>query len=198
MNDIPTRPKGMVIRTEEIEPIVESLRSVEKCKFLVFGCGNDTPFWDEVNTGGRTVFLENYGDWIEKVKAQSKDRNFEIYEVKYHTFLSKWKEYLVEEDLSFLEIKLPETVLNTKWDVILVDAPVGRSTKTHNKLYGPPPGRMSSIYMANKLIKDFGTVFIHDITRPAERAFGDRIFGKENLTLQVSYLGKYIKKVKND
>ena len=195
LESMPQRPKGMGILQEEAELIFKSIKAVDNCNFLVFGCGNDTPFWDEVNNG-RTVFLENYEDWIQKVKDSSKDRDLEIYKVEYKTVLCKWKEYYQEKDLSFLEMELPEAVLNTKWDVILVDSPVGRSTRNHTKQYGTPaPGRMSSIYMADKLVKDSGTVFIHDITRPAERHFGDRIFGKENLKNKISYLGKYIKKV---
>ena len=196
INDIPERPKGMIIRPEEIKPIVESIRSVDVCQFLVFGCGNDSPFWAKVNPFGRTAFLENYDNWIQKTKENNKNLNLEIHKVEYKTTLSKWKEYYEEEDLSFLEIDLPDVISNTKWDVILVDSPVGRETRTHFKVYRKHAlGRMSSIYMADKLIKPNGTVYIHDITREAERHFGDRIFGKDNLQLKVSYLGKYIKKV---
>ena len=194
MGYIPERPKGMGIRQEEAELIIESIRSVKNCKLLVFGCGNDTPFWDEVNDG-RTAFLENYDNWI---NAATYNNPFilEIHKVEYFTVLSKWEEYYAKDDLSFLAMDLPEEILNTKWDVVLVDSPVGRDTKTHTRIYGTPaPGRMQSIYMANQLVKDNGTVFIHDILRPAERNFGHRIFGKNNLETKISYLGKYIKKV---
>ena len=47
------------------------------------------------------------------------------------------------------------------------------------------PGRMSSIYMASKMIEKGGYVFVHDCEREVERAYVDRFLKEENLISEV-------------
>jgi len=44
-----------------------------------------------------------------------------------------------------------------------------------------PPGRMYSIYMASKLVKDGGYVLVHDCCREIEIAFSDKFLKEKNL-----------------
>ena len=191
---IPDRPKGMILREEEIELIVEAIwDTYDNCKLLIFGTGNDSSFWAEVNRYGRNIFLENQQKWIDKTLADNPE--LEIHKVDYHTKLSDWKKYSKMDKIDSLTITIPEEVMDIKWDVIIVDGPTGRDTRSYRKEYGEEPhGRMSSIYMAHKLIADNGTVFIHDITRKPEQYFGELLFGKPKQIM--SYLGMYKKECK--
>ena len=55
--------------------------------FLIFGTGHDSKFWTRMNSGGRTVFLEDNPVWV-KV-----DQSLEVYEVKYFSApMSRYEE----------------------------------------------------------------------------------------------------------
>ena len=45
------------------------------CNFLVFGLGHDAVIWKQINHGGRTVFLEDDKNWIDKFDS----KELEIY-----------------------------------------------------------------------------------------------------------------------
>ena len=72
---------------------------------------------------------------------------------------------------------LSDEVLNYKYDFIIVDAPLGHQPPRPLK----GPGRMSSIFMASKLIKKNGIAVIDDMGRPIERQYAFHFFGQENL-----------------
>jgi len=141
------------------------------CNFLVFGLGEDADTWKDINKGGRTVFLEDDSDWIEKFN----NRDLEIHAVEYNT---KAEDYLsIGFEKENLEMDLPESILNTEWDIIFVDGPLG-----HN----PPrpfkgPGRMKSIYTAHKLLKNNGICIVDDMGREIEKLYSSHFFGEENL-----------------
>jgi uncharacterized Tic20 family protein len=52
----------------EYSLIVEELQKSPAGNFLVFGLGNDSKLWLDINRGGKTVFLEDQAEWIEMVK----------------------------------------------------------------------------------------------------------------------------------
>ena len=59
-------PDGLAnvqLDAEELRPIVEAIRARPGCRLLVFGCGNDSPFWEIVNSAGTTAFLEDNPHW---------------------------------------------------------------------------------------------------------------------------------------
>jgi hypothetical protein len=66
-------------------------------------------------------------------------------------------------------MRLPSSVRDAPWDVILVDAPPG-GLPSH-------PGRMQSIYEASRLVSLTGHVFVHDCHREVERVCTDRFLG---------------------
>jgi hypothetical protein len=43
------------------------MRKFDQCRLLVFGLGNDTPFWNQMNSEGRSTFLEDDRSWFEKI-----------------------------------------------------------------------------------------------------------------------------------
>jgi len=61
--------KGIQLQVAELLRIVHAIRSSERCNMLVFGLGNDSPFWVEVNGNGRNVFLEDFKLWFDKVNS---------------------------------------------------------------------------------------------------------------------------------
>jgi glycosyltransferase involved in cell wall biosynthesis len=131
-------------------------------KLLVFGLGRDSIFWHEANSGGRTVFLEDDPGWLRDMASAWPE--LEAYRVSYGTEQKDWK--VILERPEALDLELPAGVKNEIWDVVLVDGPPGYA--------GNFPGRMKSIYMAARLVKPGGLVFLHDAERETERAYAER------------------------
>jgi glycosyltransferase involved in cell wall biosynthesis len=157
----------------ELRPIVTAIRELPRCALLVFGCGNDSPFWESVNRGGTTAFLEDDPEWAGK--ACAKLVTAPVHSVQYGTTLAEWRRLL--DSPVELAMDLPAEVTSRQWDVIVVDAPSGYN--------GTQPGRMKSIYAASKLVAPGGRVFVHDCQRPAEQAFTSRYLGDDRLFIEV-------------
>jgi hypothetical protein len=158
---------GIQLRPAELIKIFHAIGQFGPCNFLVFGLGNDSPFWCEVNGQGRTVFLEDYQPWYEKITGIYP--GIEAYRVTYPLNITRWREVLDRpEDL---QIELPSAVTDTRWDVILVDGPRG------HRYSEEIPGRMSSIYMSSRLVGKGGYVFVHDAERHVEQQYAARYLG---------------------
>lgn len=148
------------------------ISALEPVNLLVFGLGGDSYLWKELNSKGKTVFLEDDLDWISKFE----DKDLDIVKVNYTTFVGDHEK--INFDSKILEMELPKNILKTKWDVIIVDAPLG---------HGPPgreykgPGRMQSIYTAHKLLKEDGICVVDDMKRMVEQKYALHYFGEENL-----------------
>jgi hypothetical protein len=171
---------GIILEATEILLIARGIREFQQCNLLIFGMGNDTPLWLEINANGRTAFLENSREWFQKIMELCPDA--ESYLVTYNTKITEWEVLLDEHSL--LAVDLPPQITGTKWDVIVVDGPSG-DYQTYKKQYGvEPPGRMSSIYMSSYLIKPNGYVFVHDCHRIIERVYSDRYLFDKNLVEQ--------------
>jgi len=145
---------------------------------LVWGLGNDSPFWDQ-STSGRVVFLEDdTSDPIAGVHWQEeilkKYPLLEAYQVHYTTeVLSSYDRYLNRSDLWHQELdvrpQLPANVTNAHWDVIIIDGPLG--------CCDTGPGRYQSIY-TSKLLASISThIFVDDYDRPVEQQFSKMVFG---------------------
>ncbi len=162
----------------EIQLHANELFEVEKAlrtpvNFLVFGMGHDSGFWHERNPGGRTAFIEDQEFWFKKIQAQHPF--LESYLVNYETKREDWKRLL--DSPGQLHLSLPESIVKTRWDVILIDGPGGDRDGT--------PGRMKSIYMASLLVSPNGHVFVHDSEREIEREYGNRFLLEKNLVGEV-------------
>jgi len=161
--------KGLMSFTQYFH-VGEVVNILSPCNMLVFGLGDDSYLWDEINAGGRTAFLEDNESWIENFS-----NNIEIHSVEYHTKVEDYETIGFDETL--LKIELPDTIRETDWDIIFIDGPLG-----HN----PPrpfkgPGRMSSIYEASRLLKSGGIAIVDDIGRVVEDKYAFHYFGGEQL-----------------
>jgi uncharacterized protein (TIGR01627 family) len=160
------------LHAAELRPIVTAIRERPGCALLVFGCGNDSPFWEKVNRGGTTAFLEDNPRWVSNARAALATAT--VHSVQYGTRLAEWPRLL--DSPSELAMDLPVELDSRRWDVILVDGPAGYDDTQ--------PGRMKSIYAASRLVAAGGRVFVHDCDRPAERAFTSRYLGDERLFVE--------------
>jgi glucuronoxylan 4-O-methyltransferase len=160
------------LSTEHLKVICKTIKRRVPCRLLVFGLGNDSLFWSNLNRGGVTIFIEDDKDWFQKITKKSK--GIKAFLINYGTKRKDWKKFL--EDTSLLDTTLPNDIEKEKWDVILVDAPSGWNDQT--------PGRMKSIFLSSKLIKISGDIFVHDSEREIEDIYSNKFLGKENLIME--------------
>ncbi|KAL8540965.1 hypothetical protein ACS0TY_002296 [Phlomoides rotata] len=165
---------------KEISVTSRVLDQHSPCNFLVFGLGHDSLMWHSLNHAGRTVFLEEDGAWIHQISRRFP--MLESYHVSYHSKVNqandlmrvgKGPECTAVSDPRYsmcqLALKsLPSVVYETRWNVIMVDAPTG--------YYEEAPGRMTAIYTAGMMARNGGGggethVFVHDVNREVEDKF---------------------------
>ncbi|CAI9101525.1 OLC1v1038866C1 [Oldenlandia corymbosa var. corymbosa] len=165
---------------KEISVTSKILEKKSPCNFLVFGLGHDSLMWSTLNYAGRTVFLEEDESWIEQIKRRFP--MLESYHVTYDTKVTQANELMEvgkgpectpvsdpRYSMCQLALKtLPEEVYQTKWDLIMVDAPTG--------YYDDAPGRMAAIYTAGMMARNredggITDVFVHDVNREIEDQF---------------------------
>lgn len=164
---------GIQLSASQLRLIILTVKQSAPCRLLVFGLGNDTVFWLQLNRGGETVFLEDNEFWLRRVVGRS--RHIKAYLVAYGTRRGDWQKLL--ESPSELAMSLPAAVEKHSWDIVIVDAPAGYDDNT--------PGRMKSIYMASQLAKCPGDVFVHDCNREIEDIYSHRFLGEPNLMIEV-------------
>ena len=153
--------EGTQLRPAEIIRIFQAIGKFRQCNLLVFGLGNDSPMWCEINRTGRTVFLEDYKPWFDKITTMYPE--IEAYPVSYSGNITQWRELMDQPEK--LELRLPAEVPLHAWDVVLVDGPRGHQYSENI------PGRMSSIYMSSQLVGKGGYVFVHDAERNVEKSY---------------------------
>lgn len=173
------RLNDIQLTTEELRAIIAAVKHRAPCEFLVFGLGYDSILWSKVNHGGTTVFLEDIQDWLREITQRHP--RITAYRVEYGTQRAQWRELL--QSPSVFEVDLPQEVMQTQFDVVLVDGPAGFGDST--------PGRMKSIAVASRLARLGGDVFVHDCDREVEQVCCDRFLGNENLSVEVGVLRHY-------
>ncbi|KAK6945523.1 Polysaccharide biosynthesis domain [Dillenia turbinata] len=167
---------------QTLNEILVTSRVLEKkspCNFLVFGLGHDSLMWSALNYGGRTIFLEEDGAWIEQIRRRFP--MLESYHVMYDSKVNQANDLMevgkglectavADPKYSMCQLALkglPSEVYDIQWDLIMVDAPTG--------YYEEAPGRMTAIYTAGMMArnrKDGETdVFVHDVNREVEDKF---------------------------
>ena len=156
-------------------------------KVLIFGSGLDSPLIckavSDIHPHSNVYFLENDFRWTYglKKKLSRISSRCEIIPIWYDTALEDWIDLIgMENELAEnVMSQLPTKVQNSKFDVILVDSPVGND-------FGQP-GRMASIATADRLIRTDGQgiIFVDDIHRFVEMLFSSYLlrpkFGKEHV-----------------
>ena len=162
--------KGLMSKKQYLR-IAKKLSEISPCNLLVFGLGDDSYLWSKINNKGKTIFLEDSKEWIASVN----DGTLDVEHVVYQTSVENQKEigFIPEK----LELSIPNRVSDLTYDFIIVDAPLGHQPPRPFK----GPGRMSSIYMAFKLLKKGGVVVIDDMGRPIEKQYAFHYFKEENL-----------------
>lgn len=163
----------IILSTEQIKLITETIANKKNCRLLVFGLGNDSAFWYKLNKSGESIFLEDKEKWMNKITKKIK--NTRAFKIDYKSQRKDWKKLI---DLSHeLNIDLPNEITDKEWNVIIVDAPKGSSDSS--------PGRMKSIFLASKLISDHGDVFVHDCDREVEDIYSTKFLKKNNLVKEI-------------
>ena len=134
--------------------IAEILISKTPCNMLVFGVGRDSDLWIKLNNRGTTVFLEDNPMWLNLITQNIPEINAHL--VTYNTQRNQWIDLLNRNIEAELLLNLPKEIMETRWDIIFVDAPAGWADQT--------PGRMKSISTAAKLafLSKNCNVFVHD------------------------------------
>jgi len=167
---------GIQLKMAEILKVKECLDSYENCRFLVFGLGNDSPFWNEINASGSTLFLEDYSPWFDRITGAYPQLEAKL--VHYHNNITQWQELIDEPEK--LQLDLPSGMdPNRKWEVVLVDGPRGHM---HSEEI---PGRMSSIFMASQWVAPGGMVLVHDAQRKVESSYASKYLGEDRLIAKV-------------
>lgn len=164
---------GIILEVEELRAITKEILAKPGPSLLVFGCGNDSVFWEKVNRGGTVAFLEDDPHWA--AETQKKLGTATVHVVHYGTRRPQWRALL--NDPSRLAMELPREIEARRWDVILVDGPAGFDDER--------PGRMKSIYAASHLVAPGGRVFVHDCERQVEDEFASRYLGRDRLFMEL-------------
>ena len=161
--------KGLMSRDQYLAAALEISKN-SPSNLLIFGLGEDASLWVELNKEGRTCFLEDDKDWIEKFDRQK----LEIHSVTYNTRAQDHDS--INFDTKQLKLDLPDSIKNVQWDLIFVDGPLGHNPPRPYK----GPGRMKSIYNAYSLLKKGGTCIVDDMGRLIESRYAIHFFKKEN------------------
>lgn len=167
---------------EEYKLLHDVLVARAPCNMLVFGVGRDSSLWLDANAGGRVVFLEDVIEWA--AFARSAVRGIVVHDVSYGAVRGFMWPVLRHFERTLFMADLPAEVLETDWDVIVVDAP--RGTRWDR------PGRMKSVYTAAVLGARSGAdVFVHDCHRRVERESSDQFLRSERLVAQTGSMRHY-------
>jgi hypothetical protein len=173
----PGHPKnGIQMSENQLEGIRKVLPA--KGNLLVWGLGNDSPYWHN-STNGKVKFIEDDStmkkagiQWYDKIMQEYP--YLESYRVHYKTNTVKSFSKYVNHPDTWHELdlfdQLPESVTQTHWHVIIVDAPLGCCESG--------PGRYQSIYTSLKLANEGTHIFVDDFERKVEHVFSTNIFGK--------------------
>ncbi|VFQ69864.1 unnamed protein product [Cuscuta campestris] len=188
---------------QEISLAKTVLQDRSPCNFLVFGLGFDSLLWKSLNHNGRTVFLEENKDWIERVNAMR--LSLEIYHVKYDTRVEEAVELLRvgKTDEECKKVRDPrhskcrlalknlpeEDVYEANWDVIMVDAPRSWTKDL--------PGRMGVIYTVGLMAKNREAgaktdIFVHDAERWVDNKFSRAFLCEAYIKEQVGVLRHFV------
>jgi hypothetical protein len=176
--------KGLMTETQ-YNFAAQEINKIQPCNLLIFGLGEDALIWQNINSRGRTIFIEDDKDWIQEFV----DTDLEIYNVSYNTRAEDHKN--INFDLQLLEMNLPKEVTSMSWDIIFVDGPLGHNPPRPYK----GPGRMKSIYAAYTLLKTGGVCIIDDMGRSIESRYSFHFFGENNMYQLIEDKLGFFKKV---
>ncbi len=149
----------------QIEAIAAAIRSRgPNCNMLVFGLGNDSPLWAALNSSGYTLFLEDVQEWITKMLSLHPTLNVEQVSYAGTTVASA----LQSPNETIASAEVPLFLLKRKWDVIVIDGPMG---------YAPGlPGRALPLCWTRQISQTSTHIFVDDYDRQLEKSYADFLF----------------------
>lgn len=169
---------------DEYSYIINTISPKTPINFLIFGVGKDSGIWMNLNKEGKTIFVEDNPEWFKWAKETYP--GMEAYLVDYGTKRKDWLNLLTQysKGKECFSMVIPDEIMQTKWDILFIDAPAGYSETA--------PGRMKSIYLGAKLAFRGNTdVFVHDCNRQVENIYSNYFFHQENLVTQIRKLRHY-------
>lgn len=131
----------------------------QKCNLLIFGCGNDSPLWANMNEFGYTLFLETSPEWKNECLKINNDLNIEIYNVGNNTVQRS-----LANDID--DLVVPKCIQNIDWDIIFIDGPAGFANDK--------PGRALPIIWTSKIKNKNTHIFVDDYERKLEKTYTDK------------------------
>jgi len=137
---------------EQYEAAGKLIYAAAPMRLLVWGCRHDSAFWQAINRGGRTLFVEHDRQWAERARRAGCD-------VITATLPTR-------RGIGATETPRPAG-LREFWDAVVIDAPPGYSADS--------PGRELPIRWAAG--SGAGLIAVHDYDREWERACCDRYLG---------------------
>jgi len=137
-----------------LEFISWSILPYNECKLLIFSNKKEDLNWFKINSRGYTKIITT--------NKSFSDEHVEY--INYNTKLKCWKNIIHDTDKLYLN--LSESIMKSKWDIIIINGPEGYSNKCI--------GRMKSIYMAS-IIGDSNThIFMNDNHRELEQKYSQK------------------------
>lgn len=189
------RAEGTQMTDAQIFFIVDALHAAQyinnaESKLLVFGLGNDSPTWKDLNCNRRTAFIEDNSHWYNQIT--SKYSGIEAYLYKYNTTLGDAQRFY---DHPFM-MKIHPNVDTECFDLTLIDAPMGFDSSK--------PGRMAPAYYTQNKVKECMAkkkknimfVFMHDTERPGEQEIMSHYFLESNGWIPMGAIVDPIRKAK--
>lgn len=177
---------------EEYLHVMRYMRSNAPQRLLIWGLGYDSVTYEQLNTGGVTVFLEFDISWVGKADAATRQLHFAGYDDKaFGTSVERVHEFIAQphraDEIGVLADR-------PCFDTVIVDSPLG--------LLPQNTGRAVPIYTA---AADLGrclskgmypstqnvSVFVHDCNRKSEQLLTDAFLGKPVLELGPKKLREY-------
>jgi hypothetical protein len=143
-------------------------------RFLIHGCGHDSPFWHRLNAHGRTLFVEHDALWAEQTRRILPQAEI----VTYGNLPTTVATTAGAIDLEALARVPVPSWAEQSWDVILIDGPPGGEAQH--------PGRALPIYWASRAANVYADIFVDDYDRPLERLYADRLLAEGRLTAALS------------
>ena len=160
---------------------------------LVFGLGHDSAYWNRANSGGYTVFVEDSAEWISTIRAEHPELEGKIFQYTYKTRLAKdghrngdywfdrpgsnWESLFMFDELP---PDSPLVTLQGKFDVVIVDAPMGMD-------WCPTcPSRLQSLWTARVMVRPGGHIVVDDCERMLEQSYARRFYGEGTVAQMLS------------
>ncbi len=185
---------GTQMSNSQVRRVIDAIQQTGKGKgvnLLVFGLGHDSAYWNRVNSGGYTVFVEDSPVWIERIMKVHPELQGKVVQYSYRTRNHRdtrkywdeprrWESLFMFEDLP---AESPLVQLQGKFDVVIVDAPMGMQWCEHCV------GRMQSLWTARVMVRPHGHIVVDDCERLTEKAFSLRFYGDANVDGMVDRFG---------